>query len=81
MQRAASLPTTTARAPGRDQMVTAPERGMAVKDGEGEPATTPSAAGAQAGKGLRAVAGAGGVDTEWTPEGPMRATVRRRSGL
>ena len=59
------------------------EQDVAVKDGEGE-AATPSAvaaAGLRAGKGLRAAAvdlfGAGRVDAEWTPDGPMRATVRR----
>ncbi len=56
---------------------------MAAEDGEGEP-VTPSAvaaAGLRAGKGLRAVAvdlfGAGRAGPEWTPDGPMRARVRR----
>ena len=56
---------------------------MAAEDGEGEP-VTPSAvatAGLRAGKGLRAVAidlfGAERVGAEWTPDGPMRARVRR----
>ena len=57
---------------------------MAVEDGEGETAApwAVAAAGLRAGKGLRAVAidlfGVGRVDAEWTPDGPMRATVRRR---
>ena len=53
------------------------ERDMAVKDGDGEP-PLPSAV---ARAGLRAVAadllGAERVDAEWTPNGPMRARVRR----
>ncbi len=56
---------------------------MAAEDGEGEPATPSAGAadGLRAGKGLRAVAidlfGAGRVSAEWTPDGPMRAKVRR----
>ena len=56
---------------------------MAAKDGESELATPSAVAavGLRAGKGLRAVAidlfGAERVGAEWTPDGPMRATVRR----
>ena len=72
--------------PGSDrrrQPVSDREQDVAVKDGEGEPAApwAAAAAGLRAGKCLRAVAvdlfGAERVDAEWTPEGPMRATVRR----
>ena len=56
---------------------------MAAEDGEGERATPAAvaAAGLRAGKGLRAIAvdlfGAERVAAEWTPDGPMRARVRR----
>ena len=58
---------------------------MSAEDGAGEPAIprAVAAAGLRAGKGLRRIAvdlyGAGRVDAEWTPDGPMRATVRRLS--
>ena len=56
---------------------------MAAKDSDGEPPASSAVprAGLRDGRGLRAIAidlfGAGRVNAEWTPDGPMRATVRR----
>ena len=60
---------------------------MAADEDEGDRATAAASgravaeAGRRAGRGLRAVAidlfGAARVDAEWTPDGPMRAAVRR----
>ena len=70
-------------AEGRDPLVTGPERGMAVKDGEGE-AAAPSAvaaAGLRAGKPLREIAvdlyGREQVDADWHADRAMRSKLRR----
>ena len=53
---------------------------MAAED-SGAATMAVAQAGRRAGKGLRAIAidlfGAARVDAEWTPDGPMRAAVRR----